>query len=376
MGKRSTAAMRNRKAASAGKDGGAGAKGGNGNMNKDMGVFDGDHGLERAHPVDDFIWSKEDEPHALRRRQILEAHKEDIRKLFGYEWKTKWLVLLVVSIQLGTAIVLRNHAWTWQFFVAAYLIGATCTQNLFLAIHEISHNLAFRKVAHNKYLAILANLPIAIPYAAKFKGYHIEHHKHQGVDGIDTDVPTKGETLLFNNVLGKLIFATCQILFYALRPMFVRKQIWDKWTTLNLVAQLSFNVGLVYAFGWTPLIYLLVSDFLAGSLHPVASHFIAEHYVFVGEAETYSYYGPLNILCYNVGYHNEHHDFPNIPWSRLPKLREVASEFYEDIPYHKSWTMVLWEFISSPLVSTLNRVKRPDVKGLSTSTICPQAAGM
>lgn len=53
-----------------------------------------------------------------------------------------------------------------------------------------------------------------------------------------------------------------------------------------------------------------------------------ERLAFAQGQETYSYYGPLNALTYNVGFHNEHHDFPQIPHTRLHKVRShgVAEE--------------------------------------------------
>ena len=48
----------------------------------------------------------------------------------------------------------------------------------------------------------------------------------------------------------------------------------------------------------------------------MGARWIQEHYLTHGEQETYSYYGPLNTVAFNVGFHNEHHDFPSVPWNR------------------------------------------------------------
>jgi sphingolipid 4-desaturase/C4-monooxygenase len=95
--------------------------------------------------------------------------------------------------------------------------------------------------------------------------------------------------------------STFQIFFYALRPTFVRVQTLTVWHLLNVIAQVLFDWALISFFGYRPFIYLLASSFFAGSLHPCAGHFIAEHYLWDGmEQETYSYYGPLNVLAFNV----------------------------------------------------------------------------
>jgi len=304
----------------------------------------------------------------------MKAHPE-VRKLMGHEPLTKYVAAGVVFLQLMVALALTFlgvHPLDWRFILTAYLLGGIANQNLFLAIHEITHNLAFKSIAANRLLAILVNLPVGVPFAMTFKPYHIEHHKHLGEDGIDTDMPTRLELMVLNNVLGKAFFATFQLFFYAIRPGFVRVQKLTAWHMLNICIQLLFDFMICYLCGSpVPLYYFLMSSFFAGSLHPIAGHFIAEHYMFSNiEQETWSYYGPLNIFTYNVGYHNEHHDFPSVPWTRLPALRKLAPEFYDVLPSHSSWTMVILAFIFSNHSGMNMRVKRqPRFKKLQEPSI-------
>ncbi|KAI9879545.1 MAG: hypothetical protein M1830_008172 [Pleopsidium flavum] len=332
-----------------------------------------------ADPTDDhFFWSYTEEPHRTRRQAIIKAHPE-VTKLCGPEPLTKYVVVAVVTLQIACAYLLKDTAIiSWPFLLTAYIIGATANQNLFLAIHEISHNLAFKSPTANRLIAVFANLPIGIPYSAAFRPYHLTHHKSLGVDGLDTDLPTSLEALFLDSVLGKAFFCTFQILFYAIRPMLIYKLPITRIHLFNMAAQLAFDYLLIYYVGGRALAYLILSSFLAGSLHPCAGHFIAEHYVFDKQSlpfrtedkdspalaapvpETFSYYGPLNLLTYNVGLHNEHHDFPAIPWTRLPALHEIAKEFYQDLPHHKSWVWVIWQFVWDKEVGLWCRVKRKE----------------
>lgn len=265
----------------------------------------------------DFLWTYHEEPHRTRRQQIIKAHPQ-VTKLCGHEPLTKYVVTAVVALQLCMAYLLRNTPWTsFKFLLSVYVVGATCNQNIFLAVHEISHNLAFKSARMNRWFAVFANTPIGLPYSAAFRPYHLEHHKYLGVDGTDTDLPTPLELLVLQNVLGKALFCTFQIFFYALRPTIVRAQKLTMLHLMNLVWNVCVVDVLVVRFmGWNALLYLLLSSFAAGSLHPCAGHFLSEHYNLVATTpsggrtvdETFSYYGILNLVTYNVGYHNEHHD--------------------------------------------------------------------
>ena len=286
------------------------------------------------------------EPHMSRRNTILSKHPS-IKNYMGYDPNTKWWCSLLMFLHVGIAHTVHHFSWEIQLAIA-YICGATITQALFLAIHECSHNLLFAKAYHNRFFSIILNLPIIIPFSIAFRHYHIDHHKQQGKEGVDTDLPSQLELKFVRGPLAKCIWMIFQIVFYAIRPILVGKcPPISQDIVLNILIQMAFDSVLFLYSGITPILYLLACVLLAGGLHPCAGHFLSEHYVFKekSEQETFSYYGPLNKLTWNVGFHNEHHDFPNIPGSRLPLVKKEAPEFYNSLHICESWSHTIFKFI-------------------------------
>jgi sphingolipid delta-4 desaturase len=304
----------------------------------------------------DFTWSESPEPHAERRRAMLAAHPE-IRSLFGPCPRTKYVCAALVVAQLVAAYLLRDSPW-WLIAIAAYFYGGVINHALLLAIHELSHNLAFRRPLHNRLFGLFVNLPIGLPVSATFRHYHLLHHSHQGVDGVDTDLPTALEGRLLGTRFRKALWMALQALFYALRPLIVLPKRPNRWELVNFAVQLAFDALVLYFWGLKALLYLPLASIVGSGLHPLAGHYLSEHYVFRAGQETYSYYGPLNAVTFNVGYHNEHHDFPYVPGSRLPRLRALAPEYYDSLLSHRSWTYTIWQYIMKPALGGFSRVKR------------------
>ncbi|EDO32997.1 predicted protein [Nematostella vectensis] len=310
----------------------------------------------------DFEWSYTDEPHASRRKEIIGKYPQ-IKKLMGYDPIFKYQVAVLVVLQFALAYVAKDFSWP-LLLLTAYAIGGIINHALLLAIHEISHNLAFghSRPMYNRLFGFFANLPIGIPCSISFKKYHLEHHRYQGDEELDVDLPTMFEARMFFNTATKLVWVILQPFFYSLRPMFVNPKNPLALEVINLVLQFSFDAMLVHFFGARFLVYLIAASLLGMGLHPVAGHFISEHYMFTEGFETYSYYGPLNYLTFNVGYHNEHHDFPSVPGSRLPEVRRIAAEYYDNLPHHDSWTKVQYDFITNPKIGPFARIKRKSKK--------------
>lgn len=338
-------------------------------------------------PREDYFHSYSDEPHVTRRKLILAKHPE-IADLFGNDPRVIPFVIGLVFLQLYIAWISINFSWP-VFILVAWIIGGTASHSLSLMTHEVSHNLVFATRMYNDYFGIFCNIAMGLPSSTLFKRYHIEHHQFQGYEEYDMDLPTEVEGNFFTTPLRKIFFLIFQFAFYGLRPSIVRPKTPSKLDMLNMAVIFCTDAMICYYFpnGYKALGYLFLSDVLGMGLHPCAGHFISEHYVFnedsnlypagqptksifnipmmngasnpvIPVAETYSYYGGLNLFCWNVGYHNEHHDFPRVPGWRLPEVKRIAHEFYEHLPQHKSWTWVLVSFIFNPSVTPFSRVIR------------------
>ncbi|MBL7863679.1 MAG: fatty acid desaturase [Cyclobacteriaceae bacterium] len=308
-----------------------------------------------------FRFSTGPEPHRLRTREIMVKHPE-VRTLIGKNPMTVLAIFGLVGGMIGGAYLVKDASW-WIVLLAAYLGGAFANHALFVMIHECTHHLLFKRKSWNLAAAIIANLPHTLPSAISFVRYHIKHHAFQGVHELDGDLPDYWEAKLINHsFLGKALWLLFFPVFQAIRTIRLKEiKPVDGWIVANWIVQVSFNVAIWMLFGPKAFFFLLFSFFFSVGLHPLGARWIQEHYLTLDERqETYSYYGPLNKVAFNVGFHNEHHDFPSIPWNKLPDLKKQAPEYYDSLKAHTSWTKLFFQFLFDKNISLYMRILRQE----------------
>jgi sphingolipid delta-4 desaturase len=309
----------------------------------------------------DFRFSTGPEPHRGRTHEIMKKHPE-VKTLMGKNPLSLLAIMGLVGGMIGLSYLVRDTSW-WIVVGAAWLIGAFANHALFVMIHECTHNLLFKKKSLNLAAAIFANLPHTLPSAISFVRYHIKHHSFQGVHELDGDLPDYWEAKLINHsFFGKALWLLFFPIFQAIRTVRLKEiKPVDGWIVANWIVQIAFDVAIWMLIGPKAFFFLLISFFFSVGLHPLGARWIQEHYLTLDEKqETYSYYGPLNNVAFNVGYHNEHHDFPSIPWNKLPDLKSKAPEYYDSLKAHTSWTKLFFRFLFDKNISLYMRILRQE----------------
>jgi len=295
--------------------------------------------------------------HRERAQLILRKYGDKIRPLMKPHPTMKyWALLPAVCIVTLAYIVhyplgLTPFHGMWWFL--AWSVGGICSNWVTAALHEIGHNCATTNLIFREILGSLVNMSICVPVYASFRLYHKDHHLFLNTVQ-DPDTPSEIEMALAQSAMGKFIWLFLMPATYSLRPMIMFPVSPQPSQVFNGVTSLLSWVILIYLTGnWHFPFFLITCCALGLSIHPTgAAHVLAEHYNLYFPVkehyQTYCYYGPLNYVLFNLGYHAQHHDFPNIPGFWLPKVREIASEFYDDIPVHSSMPKLMFEFIFNP----------------------------
>ncbi len=317
---------------------------------------------------------KDNQIHWKRRAEILKKHPE-IKQLYGTDPMTGfWAVAIVTFLyflamgisEFSKSIHAKENPYLFIFgiFALAYCIGAVLAHALWVLIHDLGHNMAFESEALNSLFLLIANLPHLVPSAVNFKFYHKLHHVNLNETYSDPDMPYAWEAQVFGNTtLGKMSWLSVFSVMQTLRTLRGPFPSITFELILNYIFSFGFNTIFVYYYGKYALFFLVLCGFFAIGLHPLGARWIAEHFAVHPDQETYSYYGFINKLAFNIGYHNEHHDFPeSVPWSRLPLLTEKAKDFYEPLYVHNSYFGLLWSFFMDSRFTLLSRVVRDDKK--------------
>ncbi|MEX2176989.1 MAG: fatty acid desaturase [Pirellulaceae bacterium] len=319
--------------------------------------------------------------HRERARAILKAHPQ-VRELFGHDASTACWCLAVAGLQIALAMAVSHGPW-WAMLLAAYVIGSSLNLMLFQLGHECVHGLVFQKPAWNRALFTLTTLPMFLSGHHTWWPEHLVHHTDMGAK---KDFITRRRSFFLITRATSPLFVPYSLLMlvmqvgrsvvglamYLLGLVFRGRIRPGKWTlavltdqhlvsgyqrdraTLWAVAYPCLNLGMCAALawygGWLSVVYLLASQaFFTGFLHPYCLGWVLGISHFHGSRRyqpTASHYGWLgNALSFNAGLHVEHHDLMSIPWRRLPQLRRIAPEFYDDLEQIRSFTGLGLKFV-------------------------------
>jgi sphingolipid delta-4 desaturase len=300
------------------------------------------------------------QPHWTRRKEIMKAHPE-VQSLQRVDPMTGVWVVVTVSILVALSWAVQKYELSiLGVLAAAYCVGAFICHAQWVLIHELTHDLVFDAPFLNTFLLLICNTTHIIPSGISFRYFHKQHHSYLNETYKDPDVPSPIEDKLFgHSMLGKATWLSLFSVFQSLRLLRARQPF--EWAAVfNILLNAAFIYAILHFFGTKALLFLFLSSLLSVGLllHPLGARWIAEHWAVFPLQETYSYYGIINFFAFNIGYHNEHHDFVGVPWSDLPKLKKVAPEYYEPLHQHPSYIKLIWSFITNTNFTLKSRVVR------------------
>lgn len=282
--------------------------------------------------------------HIERNQKILQEYPE-IKQYFGNYPLSIIPITALVILQWTVAWLVQDLPW-WSIGLVSLFVGQFILHSLSIFIHEAAHHLVLKGKFGNVLTLWLIELgSLSWGKSLTYVGRHGKsHHRHLNDYQKDYEWWDKqqshfrtlyplwrlGETWLHllpggvvvgDLIMDKLIPTEPRATPAAYKPLYLN---------FILVATSTFLYAAAwYLISWQASLYLFWSLTLMVSNWGITfkGQSIAEHNIYQ-EGKTYSTYHWTNIPFFNTGYHDEHHTFANVPWIHLPKIRQIAPEYF------------------------------------------------
>jgi sphingolipid delta-4 desaturase len=338
--------------------------------------------------------------HNEMRRKII-ARSTEARTLAGPNPWTVMAVPVLLGIHWGVAWLVSGSN-VLVCFLAAFFVGQIVIHATGALVHETAHRLIF-KSDRSKLLFDLSLEVILGSFSKQltYQHQHISSH-HPFIGNYDRDYEHEDicsfnarRSLLANSPVTQRLMTLLTLVLHVLPFGFlvsdeVMPRLYKRLTgqvvndkarhigsgaptvldrRLFIAVSLLTNVALFWLFGFWGWLYhnWSLSLFLGKFGVTNLGQSLSEHEGDDDRNPTYSDYRATNWLFFNTGYHNEHHTFPNIPWTRLPKLRQLAPDvFNRQNP--RSYIGLWWRHLRSDFGPSRNN----DMMSADLSRRCPK----
>ena len=224
-----------------------------------------------------------------------------------------------------------ENIWFWVLLTPFQIIYTVVLMNT--SMHHHTHVPIFNSTILNRIYEIFVGMPSTIPFQL-WKYYHLTHHKYNNdmqKDGIVKDPISfyrYGKNGKRENVWSYIVYGlyrdlsgiserdienTCSTKFKTLDRKKLRIE--------NTMIVLYF-LSIMFVNIWYSLFYIIVIflTLVANNANSYGEHYNAvDHSNF--RCDSIGSYNKLyNFLCFNSGYHQEHHVKPSLHWTKLPEI--------------------------------------------------------
>ncbi|MDJ0824371.1 MAG: fatty acid desaturase [Rhodobacter sp.] len=299
--------------------------------------------------------------HNDMRRTAIAAHPE-LKDVSGADWRTVFALPLLLAVHWGMAWLVADSS-ILVIFLASFFVGQVVIHATGGLVHETAHKLIFREPRPK--LAFDLGLEWILGSYGKQLIYQHEHitshhpyigdyerdYEHEDICAFQSRMKLRHDNPRIQHLLTglTLVLHALPLGFLIGDEVLPRLNAWitgrpqrdpqrhieatraPAWQMrLFIGVSILSNLTLLLLLGPWALLYHLwaLSLFLGKFGIWNLGQSLSEHEGTDDDQPSRSTYGWVNALLFNTGYHNEHHTFPNVAWTRLPFLKRTAPEVF------------------------------------------------